>query len=298
MRRSALALARLACTLGAALARVPNANAQGGPEIPVECGSRSAFDTELKKRLGDDVPLESVHLSITQQPNRFHLRVQLGSELRELDDASCSELFRASVVVAVAMLMHEKERHAPPPPGPQPTPGSEYPFFSLGAGVGLSAGTLPKPVLALELESKLLWKSWGVAAGLRYYAPAQHLDQSNKGVNLQALGTAVSGVFRPSRFWEARLGFAAQRLSGQGTGRINQPLGDSAWAAGPTLGLSFVPLHQGPFWAGLAAEGQLNLARGRFEILHYSQDVTNASSNIYTVPGLAGTAFVRLGLVW
>jgi hypothetical protein len=112
------------------------------------------------------------------------------------------------------------------------------------------------------------------------------------------LGASISGIFRPSRLWEARLGFAAQQLSGEGTGSIVQPHGDSAWAAGPTLGLGFVPIHQGPFWAGLEAEGQLNLARGRFEILHYSQDVANPAHEIYVVPGLAGSAFVRLGLVW
>jgi hypothetical protein len=298
LHASALALVRLACALAATAAGVSTAYAQSEPEIPAECGSRGEFDAELKQRLGNDAPLGSVHVSITQGPNRFHLRVQIGSELRELDDASCTELFRASVVVALAMLMHDKEKPAPPLAAPPPPPASEYPLFSVGAGAGLSFGTLPKPVLALELESKLLWKYWGAGVDLRYYAPSEHVDQANKGVSLQALGAGVVGIFRPSRLWEARLGFAAQRLSGEGAGSIRQKQGDIAWAAGPTLGLSFVPVRQGPFWAGLGAEGQLNLARGRFQILHYSQDVANASGNIYTVPGLAGAAFVRLGLVW
>jgi hypothetical protein len=165
------------------------------------------------------------------------------------------------------------------------------------AGGGINVGTLPKPVLALELESKLSWQRWGLGASLRYYAPAEHLDAQNKGATLQALGAGITGIFRPSRLWEARLGFAAQRLSGQGAG-VTKPADDSAWAAGPTLGLGFVPLQAGAFWAGLGAEGQLNAARGRFQILHYSRDVSIPSHEIYAVPWLAGSAFVRLGLVW
>src|SRR5207244_4208144 len=145
--------------------------------------------------------------------------------------------------------------------------------FSLAAGSGLSIGTLPKPVLAFELESQLFWKYWGVGGNVRYYPTAEHVDAENKGVSLHAFGAGITGIFRPSRLWQARLGFAAQQLSGQGTRSIKRSQGDSAWAAGPTLGLGFVPIRHGTFWAGLAAEGQLNLARGRFEILHYSQDV-------------------------
>jgi len=297
---TALALARLACAC-AGLASLPAvAQAAPEPELPTECGSRADFDAALKKRLGDSAPFASVQVSITRAASRFHLRVQIGNELRELDDPSCSELFRASVVIAVAMLMHDEQlRESPQPTRPVPAPvAREHPAFSVDAGGGLSIGTLPKPVLALELESKLLWRRWGVGASVRYYATAEHRDALNEGVNLQALGAGVTGVFRPSPLWEARLGFAAQRLSGEGAGSVAQRTGDSAWAAGPTLGLGFVPVHQGPFWAGLGAEGQLNAVRGRFQILHYSRDVATPSHEIYAVSWLAGSAFVRLGLVW
>ena len=298
MRRYPVALAPLVFALATTCADAGSAHASSEPEIPPECGSRDDFDAALKQRLGNDAPLSSVHVSIAQAPGRFHLRVQIGSELRELDDANCAELFRAAVVVAVAMLMHDEQRPAPAPPAPRPLPARQYPLFSLAAGGGLSIGTLPKPVPALELESQLFWKYWGVGGNLRYYAPAEHLDAQDKGVTLHAFGAGITGIFRPSRLWQARLGFAAQQLSGQGTGSITHRQGDSAWAAGPTLGLGLVPIQHGTFWAGLSAEGQLNLARGRFEILHYSHDVANPSHEIYAVPGLAGSAFVRLGLVW
>jgi hypothetical protein len=262
--------------------------------------SESHIPPELVRRLGTDAPIHSVHISITQAASRYRLRVQIGDEVRELDDASCTELFRASVVVAVAMLLHEpaKPAAAPPPPPRKPAPPREYPRFSVGAGAGVALGTLPHPVLALELEGKAYWQYLGVSANVRYFAPTEKRDAQDKSVELQALGASVAGVFRPSRKWEARLGFAAQRLSGRGGGSITKSHADTVWAAGPTLGLGFVPLQHGLFWAGLGAEGQLNAVRGSFKILHYSQDVTQPPREIYPVPWIAGAAFVRLGLVW
>ena len=276
-----------------------HARATTEPEIPPECGTRAAFDAELSKRLPDDAPPRDVHVSITPAPNRFHLRVQIGNEVRELDDPSCAELFRAAVVVAVAMLLHEPAKPVEPTPRPAPSsPPREYPRLSVGAGAGINVGTLPHPVLALELEGKAFWQYLGVSVSVRYLSPTTKLDAQQKGVELQALGAGVTGLFRPSRLWEARLGFAAQRLSGHGAGSITQRHEDTVWTAGPTLGLAFIPIQQRRFWAGLGAEGQLNALRGSFQILHYSRNVTDPPHEIYPVPWLAGTAFVRLGLIW
>lgn len=296
-RLAARALALATALLGASRAQA----AESEPDIPPECGSRADFDRELVRRLGADAPTHSVELSITQAASRYRLRVQIADEVRELEDASCTELFRASVVVAVAMLLHEpaQSEAAPVPPPPRkPVPPREYPRFSVGAGAGVALGTLPHPVLALELEGKAYWQYLGVSANLRYFAPTEKRDARDKSVELQALGAGVAGIFRPSRHWEARLGFAAQRLSGRGGGSITQSHADTVWAAGPTLGLGFVPVQHGSFWAGLGAEGQLNALRGSFQILHYSQDVTEPPREIYPVPWIAGAAFVRLGLVW
>ncbi len=293
MHARALAAAFLTFGVGSAHAAVS--------DIPPECGSRAAFDQELRSRLGNDAPTTEISVVITAGTPHSHLRVQIGSEVRELDDPSCTELFRASVVIAVAMLGRDSR---PPSPAPEPAPNAppklprNYPRLSVGAGAGLSVGTLPDPVLALELESKALWRYLGVSANLRYLLPADETTPTNRGVKLRALGAGLSGIFRPSRSWEARLGFAAQRLAGEGNGRIAQQGRDSAWAAGPTLGLAFVPFQAEGFWAGLGAEGQLNAIRGQFEILNYYQPVSSESYVIYEVPWLSGSAFVRLGLVW
>jgi hypothetical protein len=298
--RTCLRVLASALTLASAVLGVLPAHAVAAPDIPAECGSRAVFDDELSKRLGNDALASSVRVSITQAPGHYHLRVQVGSDVRELDDASCAELFRASVVVAVAMLLHEPpQAAAAPPPSPRkPAPPSQYPRVTLGAGAGVALGTLPRPVLALELESKAYWQYLGVSASLRYLAPTEKVDDQAKSVELRALGAGVTGLFRPSRWWEARLGFAAQRLSGQGAGTIAESHQDSAWTAGPTLGLAFIPIQERWFWAGLGAEGQLNVVRGSFQILHYSRDVTGPPYEIYLVPWLAASTFVRLGLVW
>jgi hypothetical protein len=147
-------------------------------------------------------------------------------------------------------------------------------------------------VLGLELESKLLFRHWGLGLTLRYLTPGERRDANDRGVRLQAVSARLLGLFRPSRSWEARAGFATQYLFGEGFGE-GVPTFESrpgaAWAAGPTLGLAFIPLDRPPFWAGLGAEGQLNVVRGNFQIRNYS-------ANVYDVPWLAGSAFVRLGL--
>jgi hypothetical protein len=272
-------------------------------DLPPECGSRAVFDREVMARLGTS-PTTPVSVDITRVTSGYRLRVQVDDDIRELDDPSCAALFRAAVVVAVAMLMHDRSAPTSPvpsppaaPPVPSPKP-SVFPRFTLGAGVGVALRTLPHPVLALELETKLQWRLLGVSANVRYLAPTEKVDAQDKRVSLEAFGAGVTGFFRPSRSWEARLGFAAQRLSGKGAGSITQSHADTVWVAGPTLGLGFIPFQSPRAWAGLGAEAQLNAVRGSFQILHYSQDVTRPPHEIYPVPWLAASTFVRLGLVW
>lgn len=277
----------------------PEARAQDAGRIPPECGTRAAFDTELRERLGADAPVGSVRVSITPRAQGHHLRVEVGAELRELDDDSCSELFRAAVVVAIAMLMHDR---APPTAAAEPAkvepppaaPSRARPRFTLSVGAGINVGTLPTVTPAFELESQALWPEWGVALGARYLMRSEALLDDESGATLQAFGGHAALIFRPAPAWQARLGFAAQYLLGQGQGSA-ETQDAKVWAAGPTLGLGFVPYEQGAVWLGLGAEGQLNAMRGEFKILNYNQGDDRV---VHGVPWLSGSAFVRLGLVW
>jgi hypothetical protein len=285
---SALALC---CTLLAA--------ARAGADIPPDCGTRASFDAELRKRLGEDVPVETVDVAIVPRGERFHLRVAIEGEVRELDDESCSELLRAAVVVAVAMLLHDEPAAETKPEvttdddAPKPT-GSARPRFTASAGGGVNVGTLPTPTPVIELEAQALWRYWGVALGARYLAPSKELDQNDRGAKLQGFDAHAAGIFRPSPAWQARLGFGAQRLSGEGEGSLAVQTA-TVWVAGPTLGLGFVPFEQGGLWLGLGAEGQLNAVRGDFRILNYNRGDDHV---VHEVPWLSGSAFVRLGLLW
>lgn len=300
------ALALVSTLVGAPLARASTKM----DAIPAACGSRAAFDAELRARLGKDAPLADVFVAITPRPRGFHLRVHAGAEQRELEDPSCTELFRAAVVIAVSMLVESEKRTtaAEPPRRTQPPPSERSeghgtvaprspPSFGVGLGAGLAAGTLPKPVLALELEGKLLWRHVGLGANVRYLLRADRRDSTQQGAELSALGVGLTGIFRPALDWEARLGFAAQGLFGSGLG-VGTGSSATVWAAGPTLGLGWAPLRRGPIWAGVGAEGQLNLARGRFEILNYFGELTGERYVVYQVPWLAAGAFVRCGWVW
>jgi hypothetical protein len=288
---SALGLAALSLVASRALAN------PDGP-IPSQCGTRDTFDAQLRERLGPSARVEDVQVTIAPRGERFHLRVQIGADVRELEDEDCVELLRAAVVVALAVLMRTEPAAAPPPPAVPPPAGPTYPRLTVAAAGGFTLGSLPKPVLALGLESKLMWQHFGVALDLRYLAPAEKRDENDKGVRLYGLGAGAAFFVRPAPRWDARLGFAAQRLTGVGTGRITVPQDDVSWTAGPTLGLGFTVFEARPFWLGLGAEGQLHVLRARFQIRNYSREISDQSKDIFVSPWLAASGFVRLGLLF
>ncbi len=316
-RGSALGLAALTFALSSPVRAA-------AADIPPECGTRAAFDAVLSERLGSGAAVDAVQLRLEPRDERFHLRVQIGNDVRELDDPSCRELMRAAVVVALAMLMRDQPQpavepapapRAEPAPAPRaepaPAPRAEpapaapprsarptYPLLAIAAGAGVVAGSLPKPVLGLELESKLLWQRFGVAFDLRYLSSAEERDAADKGVQIQGFGFGALGVFRPAARWEARLGLSAQRLSGIGRGRIAERREDVSWSLGPTLGLGFLVVEARPFWLGLGAEGQFNALTARFQIRNYSQEISDDPQNMFVSPWLSASGFVRFGLVF
>jgi hypothetical protein len=283
-----------------AQAQIPSVTSSPPPhDIPSGCGTGAALDAELRHRLGDKPPQKRVHVSIVPRQNHFHLRVQLDDEVRQLEDESCTELFRAAVVVALAVLMQtEATPRALAPPSPPLQPRRQHPAYTLAGGAGVVVGSLANPVLGLALESKALWRRFGIALDLRYLTSTEKRDEQDKGVRLGGVGAGVAAIYRPAAGWEARLGVAAQRFTGEGRGQIAVFRDDVSWAAGPTGGLSVVAFEAAPFWVGLGAEGQLTLLRARFQIRNYSRDINAEPQDIFVSPWLAASGFVRLGLVF
>jgi hypothetical protein len=91
----------------------PVRNAQAAVEVPLGCGSELEFSGEVRRRLGSDIEPLPTSLRIEPEAGGYVLRMQVGSEQRELRDPSCRELFRAAVVVAATIALSEARRRNP-----------------------------------------------------------------------------------------------------------------------------------------------------------------------------------------
>ena len=290
----------LSCQLAAA-----PASAAISVHIPPQCGSNAEFENELEQRLGSVTAPEATRVTLTPEESGYRLVVEVGYQRRELHDASCQELLRAAVVIALALLEPKRDQAAPaaseagrPAAAAQRVAvaqpaanGSSHsgPEFALGAGAGLHVGTLPKATLLLELDTQLKWTQLGVAAGFRYLLPTSSVDEKARGVRIGAVGAYLAFVFEPWQRVQTRLGLLAYRLSATGLGSVD-PRDGSAWEVAPTLGASFTPFEQPPFWTRVGLEGQLNLIRPNFEILNYDE--------VFQVPLVSGSALARAGVVF
>lgn len=265
--------------------------------IPAECGSASELETELRQRLGRDDALDSTHITVTPEGSGYLLVVLVGSERRELHDQSCQELLRAAVVISLALL--DPKQHEEVAPEAAQTPLAEPPSakpatpstlrVALALGAGLHVGTTPRPTLLLDLDAQLRWSHFGIAAGLRYLAPTSETDSEGHGARVSGAGAYAAGTFEPWPRVQGRLGLVGYRLFGTGLGSV-QPTHDAVWEVAPTLCVSFIPYQRPPFWTSIGAEGQLNLLRPHFDILHYD--------SVFRVPSLSASAFARAGVVW
>jgi hypothetical protein len=123
---------------------------------------------------------------------------------------------------------------------------------------------LPNAKLALELEGKLLWRSgWGFALAARYVTESTRTDSDGRGLIVHAAGGQSSALYRINPYWEASLGAALYRLAGTGVGPGARE--GSAWAAGPSAGVAFVPFQHERIWLALAGELHWNAYRPTFE---------------------------------
>ncbi len=304
---ASFALTLLLAPWFAAEARAANAF-----EIPAECGTQSEFAREVDARLPRNVPRPAPDVSIARSGSGYSLKLRLAEESREFSHADCRELFRVAVVVTVAMSLSHSEAHlqnpvserAPAPPPvtsaaplqepirPESTERGEprqHWAFGASAAPGVSFGMAPRPVLQFELEGRALRGMFGVALGLRYRAPGAEQDANDRGVRVSSFGGELAFVLRPHRVLEASLGASFYRLFGSGIGAVAERT-DSAWSAGPTLGLMLIPLQRGGTWVGVGGDLHLDLVQPEFQILNYD--------TVFRVPLFSGSAFLRLGHVF
>lgn len=239
--------------------------------------------------------MPSIALEIVPEDSGYRLRMSVGAKERELRDVDCRGLFRAAVVVAVTVTLSESaERPSaearretvstpanPEPVAPAATASGAPPAsnveLSFALGGGFHVGLLPKVAPLFELQAKsLFYDRVGLALAARYLARRTH-DQGERGVTVDALGGQLTGRYRLSGYWEAALGGSVYRLAGTGQGLGQRS--DSAWAAGPTVGLCFLPLPRSRIWIALAGEAGWNALRPRFEFENYGPIFTASRSN-------------------
>ncbi|MGC4095155.1 MAG: hypothetical protein QM756_46000 [Polyangiaceae bacterium] len=292
--------ARLAGFVTCALALAGPARATTSEvDVPAECGSAAQFDSEVAARLGEKKPLLATQLRIQQADGGFELDMRVGSEARTLHDTDCRALFRSAVVVAVAMSLSQSERRpAPAPlaapnlirtePGAPPEPAKPVPehWFGVAALGGMNIGELPRPALELGLEGSLGLRKLSVGASLHYLAPASAQDANQRGVRVYGLGGNLWLSFPTQALVELAAGFSVTRLSGTGLGAPSQA-SDSAWTAGPNIGLSLIPLRRSGTFIGVGAALQLHLLRPEFQILNYG--------SVFQVPVFSGDLLFRIG---
>lgn len=288
------------------------ARAANAFDIPAECGTQSEFAREVDARLPPNAPRPAPDVSIERSGSGYSLKLRLAQESREFSHADCRELFRVAVVVTVAMsLSHEAHSQSPgsegapatrpvtsaAPPQERVRAGSTErteprPHWAFGASAapGLSFGMAPQPVLQFELEGRALQGMFGLALGLRYRAPGEEQDANNRGVRVSSFGGELAFLARPHRVLEASLGASVYRLFGSGLGAAVAERTDSAWSAGPTLGLMLIPLQRGGTWVGVGGDLHLDLVQPEFQILNYD--------TVFRVPLFSGSAFLRIGHVF
>jgi hypothetical protein len=123
-------------------------HARAAVEVPLGCGSEVEFSGEVRRRLGSDIQPLPTSLRIEPEAGGYVLRMQVGSEQRELRDPSCRELFRAAVVVAATIAMSEARRRNPAlggaaAPAPEASPAAPSPAAATAPNTAAPSAAAP-----------------------------------------------------------------------------------------------------------------------------------------------------------
>lgn len=125
-------------------------HARAAVEVPLGCGSEVEFSGEVRRRLGSDIEPLPTSLTIEPEAGGYVLRMQVGSEQRELRDPGCRELFRAAVVVAATIALSEARRKNPALGGeaalaPEASPAAPSPAATTAPSAAAPSAAAPKP---------------------------------------------------------------------------------------------------------------------------------------------------------
>ncbi len=159
--------------------------------------------------------------------------------------------------------------------------------LALGAGIGLSAGTVPSASAVLEARAGLDPAPFGLALSARYW-PGSGAESDGRRVHVTAVGGRVAALVELGSALHASLGLEVDRLSGTGQEGVSGRSSDTVWLLAGALELNVIPWSVDDLRLELGFGTQLALVRPRF--------VVDGYGDVYEVPPVGGGAIIRA--VW
>jgi hypothetical protein len=159
--------------------------------------------------------------------------------------------------------------------------------FALGAGIGLSGGTVPGASAVLDLRAGLDPAPVGFAVSARYW-PGKEGQRGGRAVHVTGLGGRAAALIELGSVLHASLGLEVDRLAGTGQEGVSGRSSDSVWLIAGALDLNAIPWSVDNIRLELGLGVQLALLRPRF--------VVSGFGPLYEVPPVGGGAIIRA--VW
>lgn len=150
-----------------------------------------------------------------------------------------------------------------PTPEPRPRPRPSW-LGSIGGGVGIAYGIVPRVGALLELEGGTARGPWGMTFGVRY-VPTTREERDGRTAVVMAFGGRVAADRRIVEAFHVALGVDVDWLWGRGE-NIEETLSEGAWMVSPILELTAVPLRRPRARIEVSVVGRVAALQPRFEV--------------------------------
>lgn len=270
-------------------------------DAPAECPSIA----DVRPRI-DSLEREAAKLSvrgrIEHRGDHYTLNLDVTtrgeSGSRTLEDASCSALVDAAMVVLELSLAPKEDvpKQDPTPPRepvPEPAPRATLPRLTIGAALTGDVGTLSRPALGVLGSGALrLHRHVGVEI-LATYLPPVTTTAGSVGVSVQTVAASALGCYLTEDaplVFGACAGITLGGAFGAGEGARNGSTSGSGWLVAPLIA-SHVQLHvAGPLGITLGLTAALPIERPRF--------VMTGVGALHEVGRITGSAYLGPSLTF
>jgi hypothetical protein len=277
---------------------------------PAECPTRAHVLAELERMAPRRIEREArAQITVTGGARdtsgnyRAHVTLRVGSALdeRDVEGATCLEIADASALLVALALVPEalptestatKAEARPIALGPS----SRHAELHVGAGVGVEAFVLPRPVptlrAALGIQTGPL--HLGVEGFISSAVDESLANDPNKGASFRLLGARLTGcwLFGTERLHAGPCaGVEATGISAEGFG-LSRPLASTTWALNPAAGarLSWKPAPR--------VEAVFAIVTKLTTDFDFSVDSASGSRQLHHVPPVTLGAGIGIARLW